>query len=59
MGWTSFEEHVVVTGGKDTMVKVWDRRMLSDGKSDAMHTFDTHTDSVLSLICTRQSKGVS
>tara|TARA_B100000085_G_scaffold260402_1_gene263892 strand:- start:228 stop:1694 length:1467 start_codon:yes stop_codon:yes gene_type:complete len=58
VGWTSFEEHVVVTGGKDTMVKVWDRRMLSDGKSDAMHTFDTHTDSVLCVDMHPQSKGV-
>jgi WD40 repeat protein len=58
VAWSAFEEHVIVTGGKDTTVKVWDRRTLSDSSNEAMHTFDDHTDSVLCVDMHPQAKGV-
>jgi histone-binding protein RBBP4 len=58
VGWSAHDEHVVVTGGKDTVVKVWDRRVLTNGSNEAMHTFDTHTDSVLCVDMHPHAKGV-
>lgn len=56
VAWSSFDQHVIVTGSKDTTVKVWDRRKAqSDG---AMHSFDSHVDSVLCIDMHPQAKGV-
>ena len=58
VAWSAFDEHVVVTGSKDTTVKVWDRRVLTNGSNEAMHTFDTHADSVLCVDMNPHAKGV-
>jgi len=58
VGWSVHDEHVVVTGSKDTTVKVWDRRTLSDDCTRAMYEFDSHIDSVLCVDMNPAARGV-
>lgn len=41
--WNSIAKHLIVTGGDDAMVKVWDLRMCKKANSEELLCFNWHT----------------
>ena len=41
--WNQKARHLIVTGSDDCQVKIWDLRMLGDGSSDDLLSFNWHS----------------
>jgi ribosome assembly protein RRB1 len=47
--WNKRAHHLIVTGSDDCLVKIWDLRMLADGSSDDLLSFNWHTEPITSV----------
>jgi ribosome assembly protein RRB1 len=47
--WNAIAKHLIVTGGDDALVKVWDLRMCKNNNSEELLCFNWHNEPITSI----------